>query len=89
MSGYGFIAMASVLLSVLITGLVTCSLNINKRANDEFHPKVIRENSIGCVQYSFKGDRYWKCPKELDIDYIEESSTNGKTVSTKQYPVVN
>lgn len=43
--------------------------------NNMTEPQFIRTNSLGCSQYVFKGDVFWKCPKELGISSIEETNS--------------
>lgn len=86
MNGFGFSIIAVVLFSVIICIMVIGSGQI---PNDNHNPVVVGTNSIGCKKYSYKGDQYWKCPKKLDIDYIEERHSNGKTTSTRHVPVSN
>lgn len=38
-------------------------------------PKFIKTNSIGCSQYYFKNDVFWRCPKELNITSIVETNS--------------
>lgn len=38
-------------------------------------PKLIKTNSIGCSQYYFKNDVFWRCPKELHINSIVETNS--------------
>ena len=48
-------------------------------------PLLLRTNDLGCSQYRFKHTIYWTCPKELNINSIEQ--TVSKT--TEIQPVVS
>lgn len=87
MNGYGFLAITALMFISFGLFLTTCS--VQKRPDDSKSPVIVDTNSIGCNKYSFKGDEYWKCPKQLDIDYVEEHHNTGKTTSTRYIPVTN
>lgn len=48
-------------------------------------PKLIQTNDLGCSLYQFKSDFYWTCPKELNINSIEQVSSKTKVLQ----PVIN
>lgn len=87
MNGFGFILIFVISFLPVIAILTTYS--VPESPDDSKSPVIIETNTIGCNKYSFKGDRYWKCPKQLDIDYIEEHRIVGKTTSTHHVPVVD
>lgn len=87
MNGWGFIVMSAISALTIIGILTTCS--VPKRPDDSKSPVIVDTNSIGCNKYSFKGNEYWKCPKQLDIDYVEEHHNTGKTTSTRYVPATD
>lgn len=55
---------------------------------DDLKPRLLDTNSLGCSKYRYKGSVYWSCPKEININSIEVSYSNGKTTRTELEPVV-
>ena len=43
-------------------------------------PRLIQTNGLGCSQYQFKYDVYWKCPKELNINSIEQINSKSRVL---------
>lgn len=74
---------------VLIPFAVLIGISANGRDRGKTTPYVLEVNSIGCTKYLFKGDRYWVCPKDLNINSIESSHACGKSTCTDQEPVIS
>ena len=74
MNIFKILAMILVVEIILVVFLMD---RAHQRENNMTEPRFIKTNQLGCSQYVFKGDVFWKCPKELQITGIEQS--NSKT----------
>lgn len=81
------LVMIGVMMTISFSVLIGISLN--GRDIGKTTPYVLEVNSIGCTKYLFKGDRYWVCPKDLNINSIETSHACGKSTCTDQEPVIS
>ncbi|MEG1232270.1 MAG: hypothetical protein RSE18_00415 [Acinetobacter sp.] len=80
------------MLSLLLFGMAVSISGNNNRENNKDKFIEIGGNSLGCVQYSYNGDKVWKCPKDQSINQIETTVCSGgrySTCRTEYEPVVN
>ena len=68
---------------IALTALVRCT---SEQENNMTEPRYIKTNSIGCSQYIFKGDVFWKCPEELKISSVEQTISKSTELQPVFYP---
>lgn len=89
-----FLIVMTLFMAALLIGLLWFLVVADKRSDKNRYKDgnavLITTNSIGCAKYRYKNDEFWKCPKTLNIQQIEERTrVSRRHITIKQAPVVS